>query len=89
MATLPISSETGPQAVLEILYRLKVRDAMTSPVITAKPDDSMREVQYLMRDNGITGVPIVQDGRLAGLVSMGLVIEALDPGGSGRAPASS
>jgi CBS domain-containing protein len=66
--------------VLELIYRLKVRDAMSSPVITASPGDSMREVQYIMRDNGITGVPIVEDGRLAGLVSMSLVFEALDSG---------
>jgi CBS domain-containing protein len=80
MAPLPISPETGPQAVLEILYSLKVRDAMSSPVISAAPGDSLREVQYLMRDNGITGVPIVEAGRLVGLVSMGLVIQALDSG---------
>jgi CBS domain-containing protein len=78
MAPLPISPETGPQVVLEILYRLKVRDAMSSPVITASSGESMREVQYRMRDNGITGVPIVEGERLVGLVSMGLVIEALD-----------
>jgi CBS domain-containing protein len=84
MPTLPISPETGPQAVLEILYRLKVRDAMSSPVITAGPEDSMREVQYRMRDNGITGVPIVEGARLVGLVSMGLVIEALDAGRIGQ-----
>jgi CBS domain-containing protein len=63
-----------------MIYRLKVRDAMTSPVITASPEDSMREVQYRMRDNSITGVPILENGRLVGLVSMGLVIEALDSG---------
>jgi CBS domain-containing protein/anti-sigma regulatory factor (Ser/Thr protein kinase) len=85
MSPLPISPETGPQVVLEILYRLKVRDAMTSPVITASPDESMREVQYRMKDNGITGVPIVEsNGRLAGLVSMGLIIEALDAGRIGQ-----
>jgi len=77
---LPISPETGPQAVLELMYRLKVRDAMTSPVIVASPGESMRDVQYRMRDNGITGVPIVEGGRLVGLVSMGLVFEALDSG---------
>jgi CBS domain-containing protein len=37
-----------------------------------------------MRDNGITGVPIVEEGRLVGLVSMGLVIEALDSGRIGQ-----
>jgi CBS domain-containing protein len=84
MPPLPISPETGPQVVLEILYRLKVRDAMTSPVVTAEPGDSMREVQYRMRDNNITGVPIVENDRLVGLVSMGLVIEALDSGRIGQ-----
>jgi CBS domain-containing protein len=84
MPQLPISPENGPQVVLEILYRLKVRDAMSSPVITAEPGDGMREVQYRMRDNGITGVPIVENGRLVGLVSMGLVIEALDAGRMGQ-----
>lgn len=62
------------------MYRLKVRDAMSYPVIVAAPGDSLREVQYLLRDNGITGVPIVEGGRLVGLVSMGLVFEALDSG---------
>jgi CBS domain-containing protein/anti-sigma regulatory factor (Ser/Thr protein kinase) len=84
MPSLPISPENGPQVVLEILYRLKVRDAMTSPVITAAPGDSMREVQYRMRDNNITGVPIIEGQRLVGLVSMGLVIEALDAGRIGQ-----
>jgi CBS domain-containing protein len=84
MPPLPINAETGPQVVLELLYRLKVRDAMSSPVVTAGPDDSMRVVQYRMRDNGITGVPIVEGGRLVGLVSMGLVIEALDAGRIGQ-----
>jgi CBS domain-containing protein len=84
MPPLPISPETGPQVVLELIYRLKVRDAMSSPVITASPGDSMREVQYRMRDNGITGVPIVEGDRLIGLVSMGLVIEALDAGRIGQ-----
>lgn len=80
MPPLPFTPETGPQAVLELIYRLKVRDAMSSPVITASPDDSMRDVQYCMRDNGITGVPIVEGERLVGLVSMSLVFEALDSG---------
>lgn len=80
MPSVPISAESGPQVVLELLYRLKVRDAMSSPVIRASPDATMRSIQYLMRDNGITGIPIVENDRLIGLVSMGDVIEALDQG---------
>jgi CBS domain-containing protein len=84
MPPLPISPETGPQAVLELIYRLKVRDAMSSPVITGGPDDDMREIQYRMRDNNVTGIPIIEKGHLVGLVSMGLVIEALDSGRIGQ-----
>jgi CBS domain-containing protein len=84
MSQLPIIPDSGAQAVHELIYRLKVRDAMSSPVVTASPGDSMREVQYRMRDYGITGVPIVEGGRLVGIVSMGLVISALDAGRIGQ-----
>ncbi len=80
MPSVPISPESGPQVVLELIYRLKVRDAMSSPVIWASPGASMRAVQYLMRDNRITGVPVAVEDRLVGIVSMGDVIEALDAG---------
>ena len=81
MSSVPISPDASPQAVLELIYRLKVRDAMSSPVITATSGDSLRTVQYRMRDNGITGIPIVgTEGRLLGLVSVGDIIEALDKG---------
>jgi len=40
----------------------------------------MREVQHLMRENGITGVPVVADKRLLGIVSMDDIIQALDNG---------
>lgn len=78
---MPISPDASPQVVLELLYRLKVRDAMSAPVITATPSDSLRTVQYRMRDNAITGVPIVEgENRLVGMVSIGDVIQALDAG---------
>jgi CBS domain-containing protein len=80
MPSVPINPESGPQVVLELLYRLKVRDAMSSPVVWASPRATMRSVQYLMRDNSITGIPIAADDRLLGLISMGDVIEALDEG---------
>jgi len=80
MPSVPISPESGPQVVLELIYRLKVRDAMSAPVIWAGPDSTMRSIQYLMRDNGITGVPIAEGERLIGMVSIGDVIEALDKG---------
>ncbi len=80
MDSIPIDTDGGPQVVLELIYRLKVRDVMTRDPVTASPSDTLRTVQGLMRDRGITGVPIVEQGRLAGLVSIGDIIEALDGG---------
>ena len=81
MPSVPISPDAGPQVVLDLIYRLKVRDVMSAPVITASAGETMRTIQYRMRDNGITGVPVVDGhGRLAGLVSIQDVIEALDKG---------
>ncbi|MDP2792376.1 MAG: CBS domain-containing protein, partial [Rectinemataceae bacterium] len=80
MATVPISPDSSPSVVLELLYTMKVKDAMSAHVITAEPTASLREVQILMRDNAITGVPIVEEGRLLGIVSIGDIISALDSG---------
>jgi CBS domain-containing protein/anti-sigma regulatory factor (Ser/Thr protein kinase) len=80
MDSFPIDTDGGPQVVIELIYRLKVKDVMTTEVVTAAPQTTMRAVQILMRDHGITGVPIVDSGRLVGIVSIGDMIEALDTG---------
>lgn len=80
MATVPINTDSSPGVVLELLYSLKVRDAMTSAVVSALPSTRLREIQLLMRDRAITGVPIAENGRLFGIVSIGDIIQALDSG---------
>jgi CBS domain-containing protein/anti-sigma regulatory factor (Ser/Thr protein kinase) len=80
MESLPIDAEGGPQVVLELIYRLKVKDVMHADVVTASPEESLRAVQAKMRERGITGVPLVEADRLVGLVSIGDIIEALDGG---------
>jgi CBS domain-containing protein len=80
MESIPIDTDGGPQVVLELIYRLKVRDVMTTDVVSLPPSASLREAQTIMRDRGITGVPIVQNQRLVGIVSIGDIIEALDGG---------
>jgi len=80
MVSFPIDTDGGPQVVLELIYRLKVKDVMKSGVVTAPPTATLREVQVMMRDYGITGVPIVEADHLVGLVSIGNIIEALDGG---------
>jgi CBS domain-containing protein/anti-sigma regulatory factor (Ser/Thr protein kinase) len=77
---LPINTDDSPSFVLELIYRLKVKDVMTRHVFTASPGDPLRAVQELMKERGITGVPVSDHGRLVGIVSVDDIIRALDAG---------
>lgn len=78
MLTIPINQDSSPEAVIELLFKLKVKDVMTKNVITTKPQTTMREIQQLMKINHITGVPITEDNTLAGIVSMDDIVNAFD-----------
>jgi CBS-domain-containing membrane protein len=52
------------------MKELRVRDVMTTDVVTAGRDQSLKEIARLMYDQRVSGLPIVdQDGRLVGIVS--------------------
>jgi CBS domain-containing protein len=50
---------------------MKARDVMVSPVITAKPSSSVKDVAKLFLDRRISAVPVVDDDKLVGIVSEG------------------
>ena len=77
---IPISTLNSPSSMLELIYRLKVKDVMTVQVFHAQKDTPMRAVQNLMRENRISGVPILDEERLVGIVSVDDIIRALDQG---------
>jgi CBS domain-containing protein len=46
-------------------------DAMTSAVAAARPDDRLLDVAYLMFDDNVRHVPVIDDvGRVSGMVSV-------------------
>lgn len=55
---------------------LQARDIMTSPVIMIGPDDSVAGAMELMTDRRIRHLPVVESGRLVGLVSIGDLVKA-------------
>ena len=54
---------------------LTVRDVMQPNVPTASPMTPVGELARLMADNGVPGVPVVNDGRLVGIVTEGDLIQ--------------
>lgn len=64
----------------EDLQRLatgRVRDVMTSEVITAAPTADIREVMTIMTTNRFRHLPILDGGSLCGMISIGDVVNAL------------
>ena len=66
--------------IMELLQRFKVRDVMKRTIIAISRRAPLREAQHLMRENRISGLPVSEDGRLYGIVSVNDIINALDNG---------
>lgn len=55
-------------------------DVMTPDVICASPDTPLAELVRLMLDHAISGVPIVEDGRVVGIVTEGDLLRRAELG---------
>jgi len=78
--SIPLITDDSPSVILELIYKMKIKDVMTPALITAKRTDTLRHLQRVMRENYITGIPIAEDLRLLGIVSMDDIMSALDKG---------
>ena len=54
---------------------LQVEDAMSQEVITVGPDDSVRHAMSLMTRYRVRHLPVMRDGVLLGIVSIGDVVK--------------
>jgi CBS domain-containing protein len=52
-----------------------VREIMSSPLIVASPQTTIDECMALMTDRRIRHVPVVEEGRVVGLVSIGDLVK--------------
>jgi CBS domain-containing protein len=69
------------------IERLRASEIMTRNVRTAAPDATLREVATLMRDGDMGAVPIVDGGRLIGIVTdRDVVVRAVADGKSADSP---
>lgn len=56
---------------------MKVKDFMNPDVVFCKPDDTVREAAKTLKDNNISGAPVLEDGKLVGIISEGDLLELL------------
>ena len=52
------------------LRSMRVRDVMTTRVISCGPDDTMQAAQDLMRKNRFRHLPVVENGRVLAILSI-------------------
>ena len=65
----------GVAAHVGRLHALQVSELMTRAVITCTPDDSISGVAKIMTERRIRHLPVMEGGRLAGLISIGDVLK--------------
>ncbi len=72
--------------------RTRVRDVMTTDVVIVHPDDTLLTVGRLLSARGVRGLPVVDEGRVVGLVTMqalaGRYVEDLTVAGFQNRPVS-
>jgi acetoin utilization protein AcuB len=66
----------------------RVDQVMTSPVITVPPNYPLEEAAETMRVNKVTGLPVVQEGRLVGIITAGDILAQLVESMGGNISAS-
>ena len=67
-----VLAERGVEALEPSLH---VDDIMTRHVHTCTPEDSIKEVMGVMTRSRIRHLPVIEGGRLAGIVSIGDVVK--------------
>ena len=63
--------------VEELSYDLKIREVMTADVKTATPEMPLSNVLEILRLNRISGLPVVENEKLVGVLSLEDIVRAL------------
>ncbi len=58
------------------MNEIPVREVMTADVVTGSIDDKISDVMGLMTERRIRHLPVVDGGKLAGIISIGDVVKA-------------
>jgi nucleotide-binding universal stress UspA family protein len=67
---------------INFLDQTEAFKAMSEPLITVTPSTEIREAARLLRERKIGALPVVEDGKLAGVITVDDVLEALTQVGS-------
>jgi CBS domain-containing protein len=81
---IPLKSAKHFEKALKKIAAITVADAMTSHPITVDPETSIEEVASLMVDKNFHTIPVVDKGKLVGIVGKEDILKTLMTGAGGE-----
>ena len=57
------------------LFEMRVSEIMTKDVVTCTPDNTIDEIMREMTNRRVRHIPVLEDGRLCGIISIGDVVK--------------
>ena len=64
----------------EMIYELRVKDVMTTDIVTVSSMNTMNELRVIMHDRRISGTPVVEGKQLVGIIGVDDLIKCLSQG---------
>lgn len=80
MSNSEFSPVTSSIVIRDLITRMRIRDVMSTDIESATPDSKLSDIKLKMKVSGISGVPVVEDRRLVGIISLDDIITALEDG---------
>lgn len=66
--------------MLELIQEHKISGIMSKELVSVAPEARMSEVKKLMKESGVSGLPVIKNRRLLGIISVEDLLNALEAG---------
>ena len=76
-----MKDKVSPSKIQELAYECKVEEAMSDELISVTPDDTMRDIRKILKDKRISGLPVIDEGKMVGIITIENFIKCVIGGG--------
>ena len=74
---IPLTSTKKLEKIIQKIAAITVRDAMTKDPVSVQPDTDIGVIAELMVDKNFHSLPVVEDGKLVGIIGKEDVLQTL------------
>ncbi len=81
VSRIDAEDDPSPSKIQELAFEIEVYEAMCQQLIVVTPETSMLHVREILRKNHVSGLPVVDDGKLLGIINLENFITCILNGG--------